>query len=130
MTPSTVARIDGMSERSVTISEAARLTGLPKSAIRGRVERGELRAVRRGGLRRISMDELAERGLLEAAQDERHAEPVSELLNRLERQADEISTLRVRLAIAQRQLAGERARRERLERGKRRRSAHGRRGGG
>src|ERR671928_199489 len=54
--------MDHVRERSVTIAEAARLTGLPKAAIRGRVESGELRAVRRGGVRRGSLGGVAHRG--------------------------------------------------------------------
>jgi excisionase family DNA binding protein len=109
----------------VTIAEASRLTGLPKDAIRGRVDRGELRAVRRGGLRRISVDELAERGLLEPAAVTNLAADVvgnaTELIDRVERQAEEIGRLRFELAIAQRQAATERRRRERVERRARRR---------
>jgi excisionase family DNA binding protein len=102
-----------MATRVVSIAEAARLTGLPKDAIRSRVERGELRAVRRAGVRRISVDELAERGLLE---------PTSgDILDRLERQAGEIGRLRLELAIAHRKLDSERRARERIERRERRR---------
>jgi excisionase family DNA binding protein len=105
-------------ERIVSITEAARLTGLPKEAIRGRVERGELRAIRRGGLRRISVDELAERGLLGGAAA---AAESAELLDRLERQAEEIGRLRFELALARRRTDTERRRRERVERRVRRR---------
>jgi excisionase family DNA binding protein len=99
--------------RVVSIAEAARLTGLARSAIVSRVERGELRSIRRAGLRRISVDELAERGLLE---------PVSgDLLDRLERQAGEIGRLRLELAMARQRLKDERRRRERVERRERRR---------
>jgi excisionase family DNA binding protein len=105
-------------ERIVSIAEAARLTGLPKEAIRGRVERGELRAIRRGGLRRISVDELAERGLLEGGTA---GSDSAELLDRLERQAEEIGRLRFELAVARRRADTERRRRERVERRVRRR---------
>jgi hypothetical protein len=105
-------------ERIVSISEASRLTGLPKQAILSRVERGELRAIRRAGLRRISVDELAERGLLEGAAG---SADQAELLDRLERQAEEIGRLRFQLEIAQRRAETERHRRERLERRERRR---------
>jgi excisionase family DNA binding protein len=97
-----------MPARVVSIAEAARLTGLPKDAIRCRLERGELRAVRRGGLRKISVDELAERGLLEVGG--------GDLLDRLERQAGEIARLRLELAVAHRDLDSERRRRERRQR--------------
>ena len=103
----------------MSIGEAARITGLPKEVIRSRVERGELRAIRRGGLRRISVDELAECGLLELGGGS--ASDSAELLDRLERQAEEIARLRFELAIAQRQAEAERRRRERIERRERRR---------
>ena len=91
--------------RIVSIAEAARLTGLTKASIRIRLDSGELRAVRRGGLRRISVDELAERGLLDTRGNSVMAEaPPEELLDRLERQAEEIGRLRVELWLAQRRL--------------------------
>jgi len=99
-------------ERIVSIAEAARLTGLPKEAIRKRVDRGDLRAIRRAGLRRISVDELAERGLLDGSPGEADR---GELLDRLERQSEEIGRLRFELAMAQR-------RAERIERRMRRRA--------
>jgi excisionase family DNA binding protein len=103
-----------MAHRIVSIAEAARLTGLPKATLRSRIERGELRAIRRGGLRRISVDELAERGLLEPAHGaEVTGEVVRELLERTERQAEELGRLRFELAIAHSQLDRERRRRSR-----------------
>ena len=95
-----------MPNRIVSIAEAARLTGLTKAAIRARVERGELRAIRRGGLRRISVDELAECGLLEA-NAHGGAEPEGDLLDRLQSQAEEIGRLRVELRLAQAKLERE-----------------------
>ena len=101
-----------MHARVVSISEAARLTGLSRAAIRRRVAQGDLRAVRRAGRSRISVDELAERGLLDAP-----ATPsVAELLDRLESQAVEIGRLRTELWLAQRRLAAEELRRGRRER--------------
>ena len=97
-----------MPDRIVSIAEAARLTGLSKGMIRARVERGELRAIRRAGLPRISVDELAERGLLDM-----HP---GDLLDRLEEQASEIGRLRLELAITRRKLDDERRRHERRER--------------
>ncbi len=87
-----------MAERIVSIAEAARLTGLTKAAIRARVDHGELRAIRRGGLRRISVDELAERGLLDVNAP---AGDDGELLDRLQEQAEEIGRLRAELRMAQ-----------------------------
>ena len=98
------------SNRIVSVAEAARLTGLPKQAILTRLERGELRAVRRAGLRRISVDELAERGLLGGGSSGDH-HVITELLDRLERQAGEITRLRVELMLAHRRLETERRRR-------------------
>ena len=90
----------------MSIAEAARLTGLSKASIRARLDCGDLRAVRRGGLRRISVDELAERGLLDAngSRSPMVDAPTDELLDRLERQAEEIGRLRVELWLAQRRL--------------------------
>ena len=101
--------------RIVSITEAARLTGLSKAAIRTRLEHGELRAVRRGGRRRISVDELAERGLLEnpLSHGDVGGDPPAELLDRLEGQAEEIGRLRVELALAQRKLEREHQRHSR-----------------
>ena len=95
-----------MPNRIVSIAEAARLTGLTKAAIRARVEHGELRAIRRGGLRRISVDELAERGLLEA-NAHGGGEPDGHLLDRLQSQAEEIGRLRAELRLAQAKLERE-----------------------
>jgi excisionase family DNA binding protein len=50
--------------RTLTISEAAALTGLSKTALRRRVERGSLPAVVRDGVRRIPVSELERQGLL------------------------------------------------------------------
>ena len=46
-----------------TIAEAAELTGLTKKAMRHRVDRGQIRAVKYGGVRRISRAELERVGL-------------------------------------------------------------------
>ena len=101
-----------MANRIVSIAEAARLTGLTKAGIRARVDRGELRAIRRGGLRRISVDELAECGLLDA-NGHGDGELDGELLERLESQAEEIGRLRAELRMAQARLERQHRRRER-----------------
>ena len=98
-----------------TIAEAAELTGASPKAIRNRVDRGQLRAVKRDGVRRIPRSELAPAGLLPDDGQrppelpcERGAEPaeteteapatrpsvVGNLLERLERQAEELGELR------------------------------------
>jgi len=111
---------------TLTIAEAAEATGLTKKAIRNRVDRGQLRAVLRDGVRRIPTSEIERAGLLadpEEAGDGaaiRHegasgqppeAGAWSELLGRLERQAGELAELR-QLTREAESLQGER---ERLE---------------
>lgn len=84
---------------ALTIAEAATATGLSKKAIRNRVDRGQLRAVLRDGVRRIPHSELERAGLwphaIEAASRQPAAkEAWAELLARLERQAAELAQLR------------------------------------
>ena len=112
MTNASGLRTPDVANRIVSIAEAARLTGLSKAAIRARVDHGELRAIRRGGLRRISVDELAERGLLDA-NPHGGDEPDTEVLDRLQAQAEEIGRLRVELRMAQAKLEREHRRGER-----------------
>lgn len=106
-----------MSQRTVTVAEAARLTGLSKAAIRSRIERGSLRVTKRGGVRRVPLDELAELGLL-SGEDVGDREPLTtdQLLDRLERQAEQIGALRAENETLTRDLEIERARREAAER--------------
>ena len=111
MTNALGPRTHGVANRIVSIAEAARLTGLTKAGIRARVDHGELRAIRRGGLLRISVDELAERGLLDA--NPHAGEADGELLDRLESQAEEIGRLRAELRMAQAKLERVHRRRER-----------------
>src|ERR1041385_8916161 len=49
--------------RTLTVEEAAQLTGLTKTALKRRIDRGTLPAVVRGGRRRIPVSELYRRGL-------------------------------------------------------------------
>ena len=91
-----------------TISEAAALSGLSQKAIRNRVDRGQLRAVKRAGVRRIPRSELRRADLLRGSQeaDGQPPEPdvaelrianeplVGQLLDRLERQAEQIGEYR------------------------------------
>jgi excisionase family DNA binding protein len=106
-----------MAQRTVTIAEAARLTGLSKAAIRSRIERGSLRVSKRGGVRRVPLDELAELGLL-SGEDVGDREPLTtdQLLDRLERQAEQIGALRAENEALTHDLEIERARREQAER--------------
>lgn len=91
-----------------TISEAAALSGLSQKAIRNRVDRGQLRAVKRAGVRRIPRSELRRANLLRGSQ-EAHEQPpepdvaelrisneplVGQLLDRLERQAEQLGEYR------------------------------------
>lgn len=104
-----------MPQRTVTIAEAAKLTGLSKAAIRSRIERGSLRVSKRGGVRRVPLDELAELGLLAGGEDVGEHAPltVDQLLDRLERQAEQIGALRAENESLTRDLEIERSRRRR-----------------
>ena len=106
-----------MPQRTVTIAEAARLTGLSKEAIRARIERGSLRVHKRGGVRRVPLDELAELGLLAGGEDigERTPLTTEQLLDRIERQAETIGALRAENETLTRDLEIERAQRRRAE---------------
>src|SRR4051794_35094355 len=106
-----------MAQRTVTIAEAARLTGLSKAAIRSRIERGSLRVSKRGGVRRVPLDELAELGLL-SGEDVGEREPLTtgQLLDRLEGRGEQIGARRAENETLTRDLEIERARREQAER--------------
>src|SRR3954453_14858624 len=107
-----------MTQRTVTIAEAAKLTGLSKEAIRSRIERGSLRGTKRGGVRRVPLDELAELGLLAGGEDVGDHSPLTtdQLLDRLERQAETIGAPRAEKKTRPPDLEIERARREQAER--------------
>lgn len=126
---------------AVDVAEAAELTGLSKKALRSRIERGTLPAIKRDGKRVIPVAELRRQGLLvpaEASGEVGEGQPPaptpplrgipSDLLDRLERQAEELGrlralteeaeSLRVKAAKAdslEAQLAAEQESRERLE---------------
>jgi excisionase family DNA binding protein len=104
-----------MAQRTVTIAEAASLTGLSKEAIRSRIERGSLRVTKRGGVRRVPLDELAELGLLAGGEDVGDYSPLTtdQLLDRLERQAEQIGALRAENEALTRDLEFERSKRHR-----------------
>jgi uncharacterized protein (UPF0335 family) len=91
-----------MAEATIDIAGAARATGLSVKAIRGRVERGSLPCELVCGRRRIPVRALVEAGLLVTDRSEARAQQRAEvdlpaLLDRLERQAEEIGTLRAEL---------------------------------
>lgn len=104
-------------KRTYTIAEAADLVGLSRKAVARRVERGSLRSVVRNGRRLIPRSELVRVGLLDEDGDERGANGevmelpapaatppeasetavvglVRELLERVERQANELAQFR------------------------------------
>jgi excisionase family DNA binding protein len=99
-------------QRTVTIAEAAKLTGLSKEAIRARIDRGTLRVSKRGGVRRVPLDELAELGMLAGGEDVGDHSPLTtdQLLDRLERQAETIGALRAENEALTRDLEFERDR--------------------
>lgn len=90
-----------MAGPSVDVRGAAQATGLSPKAIRRRIERGTLPTVLVDGRRRIPVDALRRAGLLveDAASGARRGRgplpvDVDALLDRLERQAEEIGRLR------------------------------------
>lgn len=68
--PSHPAVASGAVTGMLTVSEAAKRTGLSKTAIRRRIQRGTLRAVQRAGEWRIAEVELRLRGLVPGTVDE------------------------------------------------------------
>jgi len=105
-----------------TITEAAELTGLTDKSVRNRVDRGQLRVVKRDGLRRIPRSELKRAGLIRAEAEESNgvkpgSEPfagpalVGQLLDRLERQASQLGEMRALTSQAE-SLKDQRARLE------------------
>jgi polyhydroxyalkanoate synthesis regulator phasin len=98
------------SMKTFTFAEAAEATGLTKKALRNRVYRGQIQAVLHDGVRRIPRSELEREGLLISGAEtgERHEVApeiahelsqetglMSDLLERLERQAGELAELRL-----------------------------------
>ena len=82
--------------QTYTIAEAAELTGLSKKAMRHRVDRGQLQAIKDGHLRRISRTELERAGLRVAAQLARDDAPAA-IRERLAESERELSQARERL---------------------------------
>lgn len=89
-------------EHTLSLAEAAEATGLTRKALQRRIDRGSLRSVLSGGLRRIPVDELQRAGLLGAATGvgPAPAPALGDLLDRLERQAEELGALRALVAQA------------------------------
>jgi excisionase family DNA binding protein len=85
-----------------TLREAADLTGLNLQALRSRVDRGQIRAVKpgRGKARRIPRSELEAVGLSVEPKPATTSQVVSDLLARLEEQAGELASLRQLEAVA------------------------------
>ena len=75
-----------------TIAEAAELTGLTKKAMRHRVDRGQIRAIKYGGVRRISRAELDRVGLSvrRVAHEDRSVAAVQKTLEARERELEEV----------------------------------------
>jgi excisionase family DNA binding protein len=120
--------------RTFTIAEAAEATGLTKKAVRNRVDRGQLRAVLNGGVRRVPLSELVRAGLLDENGQGHNPAPgqprpqiasvpapaeapfARELFDRLERQARELGELRALTREAESVRNRERQERERADR--------------
>ena len=98
-------------ERTLTLAEAAEATGLTRKALQRRVDRGSVRSVLTGGLRRIPVTELYRLGLMQPEDPVASSAPpaaagppppaprapgpaIGELLDRLERQAQELGEMR------------------------------------
>jgi excisionase family DNA binding protein len=79
-----------------TLRQASELTGLSYEALRTRVDRGQIRAVKpgRGKARRIPRAELEGAGLSVEKQLATTSQVVSDLLAKLEAQAAELASLR------------------------------------
>jgi excisionase family DNA binding protein len=116
-------------KRTYTIAEAADLVGVSRKALARRVERGSLQSVKRNGRRLIPRSELVRAGLLPEEGDERGVNVdvtglpapiattqgesetalvglVRELLERLERQANELAQFRALTVQAESLRAG------------------------
>ena len=88
--------------RVVTVAEAIELTGLSRRAIEGRIARRTLPAEKRGGRLFIPLVELYRQGLVPLERGSAEGFVIADLLERLERQAEEIGRLRNELEQAKR----------------------------
>jgi excisionase family DNA binding protein len=103
-----------------TLREASDLTGLSYEALRTRVDRGQIRAVKqgRGRTRRVPRAELEAAGLNVEEQPASTSQVVSALLAKLETQAAELASLRqleVRAGTLAAQIEAEKKSRELME---------------
>lgn len=87
----------------VTVAEAVELTGLSRRAIEGRIARLTLPAEKRGGRLFIPLVELYRQGLVPLERGSAEGFVIADLLERLERQAEELGRLRSELDQAKRQ---------------------------
>jgi hypothetical protein len=90
----------------VTVAEAIELTGLSRRAIEGRITRRTLPAEKRGGRLFIPLVELYRQGLVPLERGSAEGFVIADLLERLERQAEEIGRLRSELEQTRRARTG------------------------
>ncbi len=89
-----------MAEERVTVAEAVALTRLSRKTIEGRIERRTLPAEKRGGRLFVPRAELYRQRLVPVDRATAEEYVVSELLDRLERQAERIGELEAELQRA------------------------------
>jgi Helix-turn-helix domain len=83
-----------VAENPMTIDEAVALTSMSRRALEGRIARGTLPAEKRGGRVFVDRADLERLRLIPQRADASKDAVISELLDRLERQAEEIATLK------------------------------------
>jgi hypothetical protein len=86
-----------MSDEVVSVDEAMALTGLSRRALEGRIERRTLPAEKRGGRLFIEKRELYRQRLVRPDTGAADEYAIADLLDRLERQAEEIGRLKAEL---------------------------------
>jgi excisionase family DNA binding protein len=86
-----------VTDNLVTIDEAATITGMSRRALEGRIARGSLPAEKRGRRLLIDRGELERQRLIPQRPEASKDAVISELLDRLERQAEEIAELKAKL---------------------------------
>ena len=80
-------------KRHVTVSEAARLSGVTKRAIEGRIARKTLPSIKRKGKRYVALADLYATGLLQLDA----GQTVTEMLDTIERLARRVAELEAEL---------------------------------